>query len=204
MAGTCFLASLEVSFQKINYFGLNVFTMLIRSPGPFAPVKLGPDFLYGKGEAYAGYLPDTGALVTGFSMMHQSGIGGAPKYGVVSQMPVPGSVQNPLINLSVKRAQPDQGSVGYYKSVLANGVTVELAATNHAGFYQYTFPKEDQSSVVIDVSHLLQSFRGMNWGQSYTGGSFTIASDGHYEGSGIYNKGWNLGKSLFLDVHFFV
>jgi putative alpha-1,2-mannosidase len=165
-------------------------------------VKLGPDFLYATAEAYAGYLPDGNAIVTGFSMMHQSGIGGAPKYGVVSQFPVPGPVQNPLVQQSAKRAQPDTGSVGYYKSSLDSGVTVELAATNHAGFYQYTFPKGGQSSVVIDVSHVLQSFRGMNWGQVYGGGAFSTFPDGHYEGSGVYNKGWNLCKSLFLGVYF--
>jgi putative alpha-1,2-mannosidase len=131
-------------------------------------------------------------------MMHQTGIGGAPKYGVVSQFPVPGPVQNPLVQLSAKRSQPDTGSVGYYKSLLDSGVTVELAATNHAGFYQYTFPQGSLSSVVIDVSHVLQSFRGMNWGQVYSGGAFSIAPDGHYEGSGVYNKGWNLCKSTIF------
>lgn len=126
--------------------------------------------------------------------MHESGIGGAPKYGVASQFPVPGSVRNPLIDLSSKRSKPDEGQVGYYKSSLASGVTVELAATNHAGFYQYTFPQGQQSSVVVDVSHVLPSFRGMKWGQEYKGGAFSIAQDGHYEGSGTYDKGWNLGE----------
>jgi putative alpha-1,2-mannosidase len=164
--------------------------------GPFAAVKLGPDMAVGKAEAYAGYLPDLEAGVTGYSLMHESGIGGAPKYGVVSQFPVPGSVRNPLIDLSSKRSKPDEGQVGYYKSSLATGVTVELAATNHAGFYQYTFPQGEQSSVVVDVSHILPSFRGMKWGQNYTGGALTIAPDGHYEGSGTYDKGWNIGESF--------
>ncbi|KAF2427563.1 glycosyl hydrolase [Tothia fuscella] len=160
--------------------------------GPFAPIKLGPDLAFGKADAYSGYLPDLDAVVNGFSLMHESGTGGAPKYGVVSQFPVPGSVQNPLIELSSKRTTPDEGQVGYYKSSLINGVTVELAATNHAGFYQYSFPKGDESSVVVDVSHVLPSFRNLGWGQEYAGGAFAIAPDGHYEGSGTYNKGWNI------------
>jgi putative alpha-1,2-mannosidase len=139
-------------------------------------------------------LPDTPAEVTGFSLMHESGTGGAPKYGVVAQMPVVGLLKNPLSHISVKRSKPDEGSVGYYKSSLESGVVVELAASNHAGFYQYTYPSGQDATVVVDVSHVLNSFRGTNWGQTYQGGSFTIASDGHYEGSGTYNKGWNLGK----------
>ncbi|KAE9989483.1 hypothetical protein EG327_002639 [Venturia inaequalis] len=162
--------------------------------GPFAPVKLGPDFVDWKEEAYSGYLADTPAEVTGFSLLHESGTGGAPKYGVIAQMPIVGVMHNPLANFSIRRAEPDEGSVGAYKSSLDNGVIVELAASNHAGFYQYTFPSNtnQENTILVDVSHVLNSFRHANWGQTYQGGSFTLAPDGHYEGSGIYNRGWNL------------
>ena len=58
---------------------------------PFSVVKLGP--VCGP-DAYSGYSPT--ANIAGFSMMHESGTGGAPKYGVVSQQPVPGNISNPL------------------------------------------------------------------------------------------------------------
>ncbi|KAJ4374040.1 hypothetical protein N0V83_002779 [Neocucurbitaria cava] len=165
-----------------------------RFPGvvaaPFAMVKLGPDVESGTTDAYSGYLPD--GRIFGFSMMHESGTGGAPKYGVVSQMPVVGDVQNPIANLSQLRAVPDEGGVGYYKSSLASGVTVHLAATEHAGLYSYSFPSNSSASIVVDVSHVLPSFRGLGWEQHYSGGSFSTFDDGHYEGSGIYNNGWNL------------
>jgi predicted alpha-1,2-mannosidase len=125
-------------------------------------------------------------------MMHESGTGGAPKYGVVSQMPVIGNISNPIANFSQPRASPDQGRVGYYKSSLANGIVVELAATEHAGLYTYTYPNGSTPSVVVDISHVLPSFRGLGWEQHYTGGSFSISDDGHYTGSGTYNNGWNL------------
>jgi predicted alpha-1,2-mannosidase len=153
-------------------------------------VKLGPDVQNGSADAYSGYL--LSGNIFGFSMMHESGTGGAPKYGVVSQMPVVGNVSNPLASLSQPRASPDQGGVGYYKSSLANGVTVELGATEHAGLYSYSFPNGSTSSIVVDVSHVLPSFRGLGWEQHYSGGSFKILQDGHYEGFGIYNNGWNL------------
>lgn len=153
-------------------------------------VKLGPDVHNATTDAYSGYLPE--GNIFGFSVMHESGTGGAPKYGVVSQMPVVGNVSNPLANLSQPRTEPDQGTVGYYKSSLANGVTVELSATEHAGLYTYSFPNGSVPSVVVDVSHVLPSFRGLGWEQHYSGGSFSIFEDGHYEGSGVYNNGWNL------------
>ena len=62
---------------------------------PFSVVKLGPDC---GPDAYSGYSPP--ANTAGFSMMHKSGTGEAPKYGVVSQQPVPGNISNPLEDLS--------------------------------------------------------------------------------------------------------
>lgn len=49
------------------------------SLAPFAMVKLGPDIENATTDAYSGYLP--AGNLTGFSMMHESGTGGAPKYG---------------------------------------------------------------------------------------------------------------------------
>ena len=158
---------------------------------PFAVVKLGPD-LYDGTDAYSGYLPD--GNVTGISMMHESGTGGAPKYGVVSQLPVVGNVTNPLANLSVARAASDQPQVGFYEVFLASGTTVQLAATNHAAMYQYQFPSL-QSNIVVDVSHVLLSYRGLGTSQNYIGGNISVLADGHYEGSGTYNNGWNLGRT---------
>jgi predicted alpha-1,2-mannosidase len=159
-------------------------------------VKLGPDVESGKTDAYSGYLPS--GNVWGFSMMHESGTGGAPKYGVVSQMPVLGNISNPIANFSQPRASSDQGSVGYYKSFLSNGITVELAATEHAGLYSYSYPNGSTPSVVVDVSHVLPSFRGLGWEQHYSGGSFNISQDGQYEGSGTYNNGWNLSPDWMI------
>ncbi|KAK3675388.1 hypothetical protein LTR78_004898 [Recurvomyces mirabilis] len=170
---------------------------------PFSMVKLGPDVENGKTDAYSGYLPS--GQVWGFSMMHESGTGGAPKYGVVSQMPVVGNLSNPLVDLGQNRSVNDTAAVGYYKSSLVSGVDVELAATDHAGFYQYSFPGNDSSSIVVDVSHVLPSFRGLGWGQGYAGGSLSISDNGSsYQGHGIYNNGWNYSPNwtIYFCGHF--
>lgn len=100
--------------------GGNMFPGVVAAP--FAMVKLGPDIEDGTTDSYSGYAP-TGNL-TGFSMMHESGTGGAPKYGVVNQMPVRGAVPNPLIDLGTNRSTPDEAQVGYYKTSLVNGISV--------------------------------------------------------------------------------
>lgn len=153
-------------------------------------VKLGPDLFTGSDDAYSGYLPK--GEFSGFSMMHEQGTGGAPKYGTVSQLPLVGKVEDPLSNLTASRDGTDEASVGYYKAKTGDGVAVELSASVHAGIYQYTFPDDsDENNVLVDVSHVLPSFRGQGLSQGYKGGNFTILSDGHYEGYGVYDNGWN-------------
>lgn len=156
---------------------------------PFGMVKLGPDLYDGKSDAYSGYL-STGEF-SGFSLMHEQGTGGAPKYGTVSQLPLIGDVSDPLSNITVARSGSDEATVGYYKATTDDDVQVELSATSRAGIFQYTFPNDTQNNILVDVSHVLPSFRGQGLGQGYEGGDITIFEDGHYEGSGVYNNGWN-------------
>lgn len=165
---------------------------------PFGMVKLGPDLYVDGTDAYSGYLPN--GNFSGFSMMHEQGTGGAPKYGTVAQLPLVGSnISQPLSNLTIGRSGTDQGSVGYYKAVTSQEVIVELAASDRAGMFRYTFPSkgnsdtsDGQNNILVDVSHVLPSYRGLGTSQYYAGGSITVYEDGHYEGHGVYKNGWNL------------
>lgn len=165
---------------------------------PYGVVKLGIDVLPppGAGDAYSGYHPD--GRVNGFSMMHESGTGGSPKYGVVSQYPVTGALDNPLADHGVSRAAPDEAVLGWYKASLEGGITVELAASHHAGIIKHTFPRATTNTsvvgnhIIVDVSHHLETSRAQSIGQNYVEGSIKANTDG-YEGYGVYNGGWNLG-----------
>jgi putative alpha-1,2-mannosidase len=158
---------------------------------PFGMVKLGPDLLNIGTDSYSGYLAN--GNFSGFSLMHEQGTGGAPKYGTPAQLPLVGTISNPLSSITVPRSsKPDEGSVGYYKATTGQDVTVELAASERAGMFKYTFPAgSTRNNILVDVSHVLPSFRGQGLGQGYAGGEFQIMSDGHYEASGVYNNGWN-------------
>ncbi|EPE25166.1 Six-hairpin glycosidase [Glarea lozoyensis ATCC 20868] len=158
---------------------------------PFGMVKLGPDLLNIGTDSYSGYLAN--GNFSGFSLMHEQGTGGAPKYGTPAQLPLVGTISNPLSSITVPRSsKPDEGSVGYYKATTGQDVVVELAASERAGMFKYTFPAgSTRNNILVDVSHVLPSFRGQGLGQGYAGGEFQIMSDGHYEASGVYNNGWN-------------
>lgn len=135
-------------------------------------------------------------------MLHESGTGGAPKYGVVSQMPVTGHISNPLADHNDTRASDDVAQVGYYQAFLGSGITVELASTERAGFYQYTFPTSNNTkNVIVDVSHVLSSYRGLGLQQSYLGGNIEVvgggSSDEYYQGYGSYD---NVSRCISLSV----
>lgn len=176
---------MHISLGTVN--GGNMFPGAVS--GPFATVKIGPD-LYSGSDAYSGYLPS--GNITAISLLHESGTGGAPKYGVVSQLPVLGPILNPLEDLSIPRgSSADQAQVGLYELSLSSGVTVQLAATDHAAMFQYSFPPSSEPNILVDVSHILPSFRGLGLGQNYVNGNISVLSDGSYIGSGTYNNGWN-------------
>ena len=93
-------------------------------------------------------------------MLHVSGTGGAPSYGLVPQMPLT-SLEgvNLMDNMTYMqpRTKPDDASVGYYQTNLQNGVIAEMTASQHAGIMRYQFPENGKRYILIDLSHFLPS-----------------------------------------------
>ena len=175
-----------------SYNGGNVF------PGaslPFGAVKVGVDTteFNSSTDANGGYTPD--GNVTAITMLHESGTGGAPKYGVVAQMPLASlDGVNVLDNLTYMqpRIGNDSGSMGQYMTVLENGITVEMAASMHAGMMNYT--SDGQKHILVDLSHYLPTQDEAVASQAYTNGRIDVSNDGRqYSGYGIWRGGWNEG-----------
>ncbi|KAG8407092.1 hypothetical protein J3458_020586 [Metarhizium acridum] len=129
-------------------------------------------------------------------MLHECGTGGAPKYGVVSQMPVVGAVTNPLSDaMNDTRAEKDLTEVRYYRPTLGSGTFVELYASRKAGLYRYGFPDTTApKNVLVDASHVLSSYRGQGLEQHFVAGNISIVStkkgntDLKYMGWGAYDN----------------
>ncbi|KAL5601151.1 hypothetical protein BROUX41_005956 [Berkeleyomyces rouxiae] len=158
---------------------------------PLGMVKVGPDLQTGH-DSYSGYAPD--GVLMGFSMLHESGTGGAPKYGVVAQLPVARTVDDPLADWKVGRSRPDETEVGRYKFYSENGIVTEMSATAKAGILTYSFPKGSQPGIIVDVGHVLSSYRGQGLEQHYLGGRIEVKGNGsslYYTGYGDYDNGWN-------------
>lgn len=126
---------------------------------------------------------------------------GAPTYGFVHQMPL-----STLENVNIfdnftymqERVEPDIASVGYYKTVLANGVSAELTATAHAGLVQYNFTSGSERHVLVDVSHMLPSSGEAQHSQFYSNGFLARSPDGSkYQGYGVYRGGFSSRACLW-------
>ncbi|MEP7144518.1 MAG: GH92 family glycosyl hydrolase [Ferruginibacter sp.] len=122
--------------------------------------------------------------IEGFVHFHEWQVGG------VSVMPatgplkvVPGDLEQPgegyrsRFNRKNEIAEP-----GYYKVLLDDyRITAELTATKHVGFHKYTFPKSDQSRIILDIGNV-QGESG-----PVTNASISMTDETHFEGFVITN-----------------
>ncbi|MDN3585289.1 GH92 family glycosyl hydrolase [Pedobacter aquatilis] len=136
---------------------------------PFGAVQLSPETdtlsyeVNGKynGNVYkycAGYKYED-KTITGFSHTHFSGTGHSD-LGDFLIMPTqgklqlnPGTASDPKSGYRSAYAHANEvAEAGYYKVKLDDdNITAELTATTRVGMHQYTFPKSDQSHIILDL-----------------------------------------------------
>lgn len=183
----------EGAISGLAYGGGDIF---VGASLPFGVAKVGID-TYETNRSFStingGYTPN--GLVTGISMMHESGTGGAAKYGIISSMPLTTMEDvNVLDNTTYwqQRVGQDRASVGYFATELENGVNVELSGGRHSAMLQYNFPAGEKR-VLVDVSHYLPSeTSSKGHGQYYAGGEIELQKGGRiYTGWGAYGGGFS-------------
>ncbi|WP_160139138.1 GH92 family glycosyl hydrolase [Chryseobacterium sp. c4a] len=147
---------------------------------PFGAVQLSPETdtisyeLNGKynGEVYkycAGYRYED-KTITGFSSTHFSGTGHSD-LGDFLIMPTvgklqlnPGTANNPESGYRSRFShQNEKAEAGYYQVKLDDhNILAELTATSRVGVHRYTFPKSDQSHIILDLMAGIYNYDGKN------------------------------------------
>ncbi|KAI1668830.1 Glycoside hydrolase family 92 protein [Pyrenophora tritici-repentis] len=153
-------------------------------------------------DANAGYTPL--GNVTAVSMTHVSGSGGAPTYGLISQMPLFGNLASVNLADNMTYAQNrslhlESATVGLFTTTLQNGIKIEITSGNHTGFMRYTFPNpetwknqsafnvdstmseplttnEHDAHVLVDLTHVLPAYSAMAYSQKYVRGELHVRS----------------------------
>lgn len=126
---------------------------------PFGLVQLSPNTITG-GDNGPGYSYEH-TTIEGFAFTQMSGIGWYGDLGNFLVMPATGSLKTS----SGKEGKPETGycthylkadekaSAGYYAATLTDyNIRVELTAAPHSGMMRFTFPRNGQSRIQIDLA----------------------------------------------------
>jgi predicted alpha-1,2-mannosidase len=131
---------------------------------PFGVVQIGPDTFNEGWDWCSGYHYSDSSIM-GFSHTHLSGTGVGDMMDVMV-MPMtgelrtePGTREKPGSGYRSRFSHSKESATpGYYSVMLDDyGIKAELTATERAGFHRYTFPKNEQSHILIDLNHRYMS-----------------------------------------------
>ncbi|MFA8298748.1 MAG: GH92 family glycosyl hydrolase [Hyphomicrobiales bacterium] len=131
---------------------------------PFGMVQLSPDTRIDDWDHCSGY-HYSDSLILGFSHTHLSGTG-CGDYGDIRITPIvgeikynPASFKHPKAGYSSAfKHENETAEPGYYSVFLDDyKVKAELTATKRTGMHKYTFPKSDNSHLLIDLTEAVVS-----------------------------------------------
>tara|TARA_B100001758_G_C18416772_1_gene620752 strand:- start:5422 stop:8283 length:2862 start_codon:yes stop_codon:yes gene_type:complete len=125
---------------------------------PFGMIQLSPDSRLEGWDGCSGY-HYSDSILYGFSHTHLSGTG-VSDYGDILLMPTTGDLLltngadgSPGYNSKFSHKN-EKATAGYYNVLLEDyNVFVELTVSKRAGFHKYTFPKNKEAHVILDLDH---------------------------------------------------
>lgn len=152
---------------------------------PFGMVKPSPDV--------QGCNPGWGPMdkpIEGFSQLHVSGTGGAPKYGNILLMPFVEGMED---ERHAAMREDETISIGYYSTNLSgSGIKVEVTSAAKAALYRITYPEGSDSGLEIDAGFCLKTKKGT--GQNVLDGEVTATSATEICGFTTAEGGWGGGR----------
>ncbi|RFZ84394.1 glycoside hydrolase family 92 protein [Mucilaginibacter terrenus] len=149
---------------------------------PYGMAKLAPSTNghYGNPSGWEAVGYDTRQnSIEGFVHFHEWQVGGVSYMPTTGTLKVtPGDLEGPNNGYRSRFDRKNQvAEPGYYKVLLDDyGITAELTATKRVGFQRYTFPKNDQAHIILDI--------GNKQGESdiVTDASINMLDETHFEG----------------------
>ena len=121
---------------------------------PYGMVQLSPDTrIDGSWDGCGGYHYDD-STIYGFSHTHLNGTG-VSDYGDIMLMPTMGkpSFDNKIYSSTFSHAS-EKASAGFYSVKLdKHNIDVRLTTSTRVGFHEYTFNKNGQANIILDLNH---------------------------------------------------
>jgi predicted alpha-1,2-mannosidase len=175
-------------------------------PGPSAPfgmIQISPDTDTTNWDTDSGYAYEDPTIL-GFSLTHLTGTG-CPDLGDFLFMPQVGRqdfVSGTKDHLEGGYQSPyshdeESASAGYYRVKLQKpGVLAEMTAGERAGILRFTFPANDEASIMLDLSHVIN---GGRWRVAES--RVRIEDNSTITGFHLVN-GWAKERHLYFAAHF--
>lgn len=121
---------------------------------PFGMVQLSPDTrIDGSWDGCSGYHYDD-STIYGFSHTHLNGTG-VSDYGDIMLMPTmaESSFDNKVYSSTFSHTN-EKASAGFYSVKLdKHNIDVRLTSSTRVGFHEYTFNKDGQANIILDLNH---------------------------------------------------
>jgi predicted alpha-1,2-mannosidase len=121
---------------------------------PYGMVQLSPDTrIDGSWDGCGGYHYDDNTIY-GFSHTHLNGTG-VSDYGDIMLMPTMGepSFDNKVYSSTFSHAN-EKAFAGFYSVKLdKHNIDVRLTTSTRVGFHEYTFNKDGQANIILDLNH---------------------------------------------------
>ncbi|KAF2396359.1 glycoside hydrolase family 92 protein [Trichodelitschia bisporula] len=163
---------------------------------PYGLAKPGADT--DSSDNQGGFASSPPANITGFSILHDSGTGGAPSLGNFALFPhascAGGVLERCVFSKKARKTGYVNGSVvsrpGYFGVKLATGVGVEMSATRRAGLFRFSFEGEGERKggpvLVMDLTDLSDSRQD--------NATITVDSRGRMTGGGVFKPSFGSGS----------
>ncbi|MDZ7724986.1 MAG: GH92 family glycosyl hydrolase [candidate division KSB1 bacterium] len=151
---------------------------------PFGMIRVGPDVK--PPQRTTGY--HSNQPIDGFTQNHVSGTGGGGRYGNFMMIPQTGEVR--VSNYSSDKSD-ETAAAGYYSVHLKRwDVTAELTCSERTAFHRYSFPQNDQSHILLDLSRVIDRHRGRLDDGKCIDAFAEVVSDTEIRGYGVFIGGW--------------
>lgn len=169
---------------------------------PFGLVQLSPDNEKRGWDFCSGY-HSSDSIIIGFSHTHLSGTGCGDLQDVLVMPTTKALVSdttnqgfNFIYNYKSRFSHAsEQASPGYYSVLLDDSkIKAELTSTLRAGMHRYTFPKDAEPKIVIDLSS-----KG-GWNKNL-GSSLSVLNDSTVVGS-LTTSGWAAKRTVYFTAIF--
>ncbi|WP_420603057.1 GH92 family glycosyl hydrolase [Flagellimonas sp.] len=165
---------------------------------PFGMVQLSPDIGIPGWDRIAGYYYQD-SIITGFSHTHLTGTGAGDLYDILV-MPTNSRFSDSIPENNYKPYSrfdhaKEGASPGYYwVDLLDYGIKAEMTATSRVGIHRYTFPRDKNSKIHVDLGYSL------NWDKP-TDTYIEVVNDSTLQGHRM-STGWARNQRLFFEMQF--